>query len=94
MVARLRAECHRLGLVDISISSNQARLAPITLKVSETLRVRRLARDAIYKEDARQLVVPIKRGLDPAAFLVGFLRDVIPPADVLPPAEVVPPGTR
>jgi transcription-repair coupling factor (superfamily II helicase) len=94
MVARLRAECHRLGLVDISISSNQARLAPLTLKVSETLRVRRLARDAIYKEDARQLVVPIKRGLDPAAFLVGFLRDVIPPADVLPPAEVVPPGTR
>ena len=36
--------------------------APIELKLSETTRLRRLSRDAIYKEDARQLVVPIPRG--------------------------------
>ena len=63
--------------------SNQARLGPITLKTSEEVRLRRLARDAIYKEDLRQLVVPIKRGADPATFLVGFLRELVPP----PPAE-------
>ena len=84
VIGQLRAECHRLGLKDISISSNQARLAPIFLKTSEELRLRRLARDAIVKDDTRQLVVPIKRGMDPATFLVGFLRELIPP--VLQPA--------
>ena len=42
---------------------------------------KRLARDAIFKEDQRQLVVPISRGKDPAAFLVTFLRELIPPTD-------------
>ncbi len=79
MIGRLRAECHRLGVKDISISSNQARLAPIALKTSEELRLRRLARDAIIKDEIGQLVVPIKKGADPAAFLVGFLRELIPP---------------
>ncbi len=80
MIGRLRADCNRLGLKDITISSNQARLGPITLKASEAMRLRRLSRDAIVKEDLRQLVVPIKRGMDPATFLVGFLRELIPPA--------------
>jgi len=84
VIGQLRAECHRLGLRDISISSNQARLAPIFLKTSEELRLRRLARDAIVKDDTKHLVIPIKRGMDPATFLVGFLRELIPP--VLQPA--------
>ncbi len=79
MISRLRAECHRIGLRDISITSNQARLGPIELKTSETLRLRRLSRDALVKEELRQIIVPIKRGVDPATFLVGLLRDLIPP---------------
>ncbi len=78
MIGRLRAECHRLGLKDISISSNQARLAPVELKTSEEMRLRRLARDAIVKDEIKQLVVPIRKGVDPATFLVGFLRELIP----------------
>ena len=77
-VGYLRAECHRLGITDITISSDQARLAPLELKLSQSTRLRRLARDAIYKEDARQLVVPIPRRTEPAAHLVGFLRELIP----------------
>ena len=46
-------------------------MAPIELKLSQTTRLRRLSRDAIYKEDARQLVVPIPRRKEPAEFLVG-----------------------
>jgi transcription-repair coupling factor (superfamily II helicase) len=82
-VARLRAECHRIGLTDISISASEARLGPIDLKVSEAMRLRRLSRQAIHKEDAQQLVVPIPRGNEPAEFLVGFLRELRPelPAD-------------
>ncbi len=93
-VARLRAECHRLELHDISIAAGspgrpgEARRAPLDLKLSQSTRLRRLSRDAKWKEDARQLVVPIprtRRGengpvkVDPAEFLVGFLRELIPP---------------
>ena len=47
-------------------------------KLSQTTRLRRLARDAIYKEDARQLVVPIPRRHEPATFLVELLRELVP----------------
>ncbi len=78
-VARLRAECHRLGLRDISISSRDARLGPIELKLSQLTRLRRLSREAKWKEEAGQLVVPVPRKAEPAEFLVGFLRELIPP---------------
>jgi len=106
-VARLRAECHRLGLRDLSIQMpsqqsggpGEARLAPLELKLSQSTRLRRLSRDAKYKEDLQQLVVPVPRNrrnpdgpgtvrVDPAEFLVGFLRELIPPA----PAEVASPS--
>ena len=76
-VGSLRAECHRLGLTDITISSDQARLAPIELKLSQTTRLRRLARDAIYKEDARQLVVR-SRGAPSRPVPRRFLRELVP----------------
>ena len=95
MVGSLRAECNRLGITDMQItvsqSRSQARLSPVELKLSESMRLKRLARDAILKEDHRQLVVPIPRtkdsgstdpgGEDPATFLVAFLRELIPPPD-------------
>ena len=81
-VARLRAECHRLGVRDVTIAGTQARLAPLPLTFSQTTRLRRLSREAIWKEDAQQLVVPIKRGVAPAPFLVAFLRELVPPPAV------------
>ncbi len=77
-VGRLRAECHRLGVTDVQIGTSEARLAPLTLKLSETTRLRRLARGAKYKEDLRQLVVPLPKRADPAAHLVELLRDLVP----------------
>ncbi|MFM2078571.1 MAG: transcription-repair coupling factor [Actinomycetota bacterium] len=78
MVGALRAECHRLNLRDVQITGNQARLAPIELKTSEELRLRRLSRDAIWKSEQQQLVIPIRRGTEAATFLVGFLRELVP----------------
>ena len=78
-VGSLRAECSRLGLRDVQIVGNQARLGPITLKFSEETRLRRLSRDSIYKEDQQQIVVSIKRGTEPAVFLAAFLQQLIPP---------------
>ncbi|MDJ0768852.1 MAG: transcription-repair coupling factor [Ilumatobacter sp.] len=78
MVGRLRAECNRLGIVDLQITENQARLAPLELKLSAATRLKRIAKGAIHKEELRQLVVPIPRGQDAATFLVGFLQELIP----------------
>lgn len=80
-VGYLRAECHRLGVTDLQITSSDARLQPIELKMSATLRLRRLSKGAKYKEDLHQLVVPLPRGKDPATFLVQFLRDLVPTDD-------------
>jgi transcription-repair coupling factor (superfamily II helicase) len=79
-VGSLRAECNRLGLREVQIVANQARLGPLTLKFSEETRLRRLSRDSIYKEEQQQVVVPLKRGADPAVFLTAFLQQLIPPA--------------
>jgi transcription-repair coupling factor (superfamily II helicase) len=80
-VGSLRAECNRLGLRDVQIVGQQARLGPLNLKFSEEMRLRRLARDSIYKEDQQQVVVPLKRGADPAVFLCAFLQQLIPPPE-------------
>ena len=42
------------------------------------MRLRRLNREAFVKDDLKQLVVPIKRGVEPAPYLVGFLRELVP----------------
>jgi hypothetical protein len=47
--------------------------------MSEELRLKRLVRDAIYKNEQHQLVIPIKRGADPAATLIKLLRELRPP---------------
>ena len=81
-VGYLRAECHRLGINDIQISSSastggSAKLAPLELKLSETMRLRRLSKGAKYKEDLGQLVVPLPRGTDASTFLAKFLRELV-----------------
>jgi transcription-repair coupling factor (superfamily II helicase) len=82
-VGYLRAQCHRLGLRDIQISTSDAKLAPLELKLSETMRLRRLSKGAKYKEDLGQLVVPLPRRnpdgtkAEPSAYLVKFLRDLV-----------------
>ena len=76
-VARLRAECHRVGVRDVSITGREARLSPLPLRTSEIMRLRRLARGALYKEDQLQLVVPLQRGVDPAAQLVRLLTELV-----------------
>jgi transcription-repair coupling factor (superfamily II helicase) len=78
-VGYLRAECHRLGITDLQINQHDARLAPLQLKLSETMRLRRLSKGAKYKEDLTQLVLPIPRAAVPADYLVEFLRDLVPP---------------
>jgi len=78
-VGRLRAICHRLGAREIIVSRSELRVTPIDLRISEATRLRRLSRDAFHKEALRTLVVPIPRGAEPLAFILGFLRELFPP---------------
>jgi transcription-repair coupling factor (superfamily II helicase) len=83
-VARLRAECIRTGVRDITVTANrtgpgwQARLGPIQLRASAAVRLRRLAKDALYKEEQGQLVVPIRKDIDVAEALTVLLGELVP----------------
>ena len=80
-VGHLRAECFRLGVREVSITSTGARLGPIELRTSEALRLRRVAREALYKEGLHQLVLPIKRGQEPTRYLLDVLGELFPATD-------------
>ena len=56
-VARLRVECVRLGIRSITVQRGTARIAGVSLKESQKVRLRRLAPKAVAKDD--ELVVPI-----------------------------------
>jgi transcription-repair coupling factor (superfamily II helicase) len=87
-VARLRAECSRLGLREVNVVKTTgfgapvwtARLSPVELKVSQEIRLKRLAPKAIYKPDLHQLVVPVKGGRGVAVDLVALLAELFPEA--------------
>ncbi|NBY62266.1 MAG: transcription-repair coupling factor, partial [Actinobacteria bacterium] len=77
VVGELRAECHRLGLREIVVADNRARLAPINLKASESMRLVRLSPTATYREQTGELNIAIPRGQDAATYLVGFMRELV-----------------
>ena len=77
-VGRLRAESHRVGIREVIVTSRDVRVSPIHLRTSESMRLKRLVRDAIYKEDAGQLVLPLKRGQDVVTGLITLLRQLVP----------------
>jgi transcription-repair coupling factor (superfamily II helicase) len=78
-VARLRAECVRTGVKEVTVARNVIRMSPVVLKVSAQIRLQRLSRDAVYKEDLGQLVVPVMRGADPTAAVLALLGQLFPP---------------
>jgi transcription-repair coupling factor (superfamily II helicase) len=77
-VARLRAECARLGIREVTVARGVARISPLRLKVSEQMRLKRLVREAVYKEDQRQVVVPVRAPEGVAGGLVALLRQLVP----------------
>jgi transcription-repair coupling factor (superfamily II helicase) len=76
-VARLRAECVRTGVRELTVAKLVARLSPLPLRTSKTMRLARLAKGSVYKEDLAQVVVPLRPGADPAPFLVDLLRELV-----------------
>ena len=83
-VARLRAECARIGIRELTVAKDVARISPIGLKMSQKVRLERRFPKAVYKEDLAQLVLPLSltgtraSRLDPAEFLLAVLGELVP----------------
>jgi transcription-repair coupling factor (superfamily II helicase) len=57
-VARLRAECVRLGIRDVAVQKGSVRLFPLELRESQKLRLKRLAPKALVKSND-EIVLPL-----------------------------------
>ena len=77
-VARLRAECHRTGIRDVTVARGMVKLTPLHLKTSQAMRLKRLFRDAVHKEDLAEVFLPLKKKEGLVEGLITFLRDLIP----------------
>jgi len=77
-VARLRAECVLTGIREVTVARNVIRLSPVALKTSAQIRLKRLSRDAVYKEELGQLVVPVTRNADPLTAVLTLLEQLLP----------------
>ncbi len=77
-VADLRAECVRTGVKEVTVARGTARVSPLELRASQQVRLKRVARDAVYKEDIRQLIAPLARGAEPVGAVLALLRLLVP----------------
>ncbi|QGG96005.1 transcription-repair coupling factor [Actinomarinicola tropica] len=85
-VARLRAECARVGVREVVVTTGSgfggpkhvARLQPLPLLLSQQLKLKRLFQGSVYKEDIEQVQVGIKGGTDLVDAIVLFLRTIVP----------------
>jgi transcription-repair coupling factor (superfamily II helicase) len=85
-VARLRAECARLGLREIAVTKGPsfggpaflARFAPLSLLTSQQIRLKRLSPKAVYKEEVGQLQLPVNTADGLVDNLVSMLRSLVP----------------
>ena len=88
-LARLRAECLRVGVEEVSVSPVRvggarqpvARISPLILPASAQVRLRRLAPGAVYREQLQQLVVPVDEKQQAADALRALLIELVPSAE-------------
>jgi transcription-repair coupling factor (superfamily II helicase) len=107
-VARLRVECLRTGVREVSATPARpgqgtgrpgrrgfvARIAPLELPASARVRLRRLRPESIVKEDVGLLVVPLGADEAPVEALTQLLVDLVPVPGVLGGAESSGAGAR
>ena len=87
-VARLRSACVARGITEVAVAKGPglggpdliARCAPVVLPLSRQTRLARLYKGSRYKEEQRQLLLPVKTGagVDLAAAIGDMLDDLVP----------------
>ena len=85
-VARVRAECVRLGIRDVAVQKGSVRLFPLVLRESQKLRLKRLAPKALVKSND-EIVMPLaaqgpvgskQDGLKVVEGLLTMLAELVP----------------
>ncbi len=80
-VARLRVEAGRVGLAEIVKVRNEIRISPVTLRESQQVRLRRLARGAVLRGERLFLPAPRRDLLDSQ---LSFIRTMWPSTEEKP----------
>ena len=107
-VARLRVECLRTGVREVSATPARAgqgtgrpgrrgfvaRIAPLELPASARVRLRRLRPESLVKEETHLVVVPLHPEEAPVEALTALLAELVPAAGVLGGAESSGAGAR
>jgi transcription-repair coupling factor (superfamily II helicase) len=107
-VARLRVECLRTGVREVSATPARpgqgtgrpgrrglvARMTPLELPASARVRLRRLRPDSLVKEETGLVVVPLGPDERPVEALTALLGELVPVAGVLGGAESSGAGAR
>jgi transcription-repair coupling factor (superfamily II helicase) len=87
-VARVRAECARLGVTEVTVAKGPGfggpahivRLSPVALKASQEVRLKRLVKGAVLKAGIDQLQLPVMKPDGLAGGIVTLLQELVPPA--------------
>jgi transcription-repair coupling factor (superfamily II helicase) len=101
-VARVRAECVRLGIREVAVQRGSVRFAPLALRESQRVRLLRLAPNSLTKS-TDEVVVPLEAtgpvgsksdGLAVVEGILTLLAELVPPGTeaVTVPAAVGSPG--
>jgi transcription-repair coupling factor (superfamily II helicase) len=80
-LARLRAEAIRLGITEILQNRREVKVAPVTLRASEEVRLQRVERGAVLRGATLYLPSP---EASPATAITRFIRTLWPPSDDRP----------
>jgi len=90
-VARVRAECVRAGVTSVTVLKSStlagsglvAHISPIRLPQSKQMRLARLYKTAVYREEQQELRLPVRGGSGIAEDLIAALTELVPSAEVL-----------
>lgn len=99
-VARVRAECVRTGVTSVTVLKNSsmagpglvAHVSPIRLPQSKQMRLARLYKGAVYRDQEQELRLPVRGGAGIAEDLIAALGELVPLAEGLVGSGSASPG--
>jgi transcription-repair coupling factor (superfamily II helicase) len=80
-VGALRVECIRCGFDEIVVAGRDIRISPVELRASQSRVLRRLSPRAVWREQQKQLLLPVPDGADKGEALLSFVRELWEPGD-------------
>ncbi len=91
-IARLRVECLRIGVTDLSVVKGpgfggprwMAKMSPVRMRLSKAVRLDRLYQGSVYKEEQAQLQLALESADKAPTYLVQALQDLFPADDAAP----------